>query len=178
MNWRALLPMALFLVLVIGLGVAMLLRDPDKIDTPLLDQPFPEFSLSTLNDPNEILTRDDILGRISIVNVYGSWCAGCITEHPKLMEIAESKEVDLIGVNWRDTREKGHNFLARLGNPYDLIIFDEISELAVGLGVTGAPETYLIDHNGIIRFKHIGPITDEVWANDFRPRIAKLESGA
>ncbi len=175
---RSFLPLIIFSVILLGFGLSLFRGDPSKLESNLIDQPFPEFSLTTLDSPEVILTETNIKGEISLINVFGSWCIACVQEHPNLMKIAESDRVRIIGMNWRDTREKGRNWLNRFGDPYDLILFDADSELAISLGVTGAPETYLVDKDGNIRHKHVGIITHEVWKTDILPRILKLEKGA
>jgi len=167
---KAFLPLILFAGLIIWLALALTKGDPRKLDSYLIDQPFPAFELSALDDPKDMISEDILDGRISLVNVFGSWCTACVQEHPNLMEIAKMDRVNLIGLNWRDTRAKGRAWLAR-------IIFDADSELAIALGVTGAPETYLIDKEGSIRYKHVGIITGDVWKDELAPLIAKLEAG-
>ena len=172
---KALLPLGLFLLVVLVLGFA-LSRDPARLPTEMLDRPFPDFTLSTLFDPDDIITEDVIQGEITLINVFGSWCSACVQEHPKLMEIGRRGEIRLIGLDWRDTREKGRRWIERYGNPYDVILFDDSSQLAIDLGVTGAPETYVMDKHGTIRYKHVGIITDRVWAKTLRPLIRALEA--
>jgi len=174
---RPFLPLILFGLLLLGFGLSLFRGDPSKLESNLIDQPFPEFSLTSLDDPNSQITSKDITGQISLINVFGSWCIACVQEHPNLMEIAKTDRVRVIGMNWRDTREKGRAWLDRYGDPYDLILFDADSELAISLGVTGAPETYLVDQEGSIRHKHVGIITYDIWKKDLLPRIRKLESG-
>ena len=173
---RAFLPLILFVALLLGFGLSLLRGDPSKLDSNLIDQPFPDFTLSALDSPDEMFSQTVMNGKISLVNVFGSWCVACVQEHPNLMEIAKTDRVRLIGMNWRDSREKGRAWLNRWGDPYDIILFDADSELAIGLGVTGAPETYLVDHKGQIRYKHVGIITPDVWKFDLLPRILRLES--
>ena len=123
---------------------------------------------------DRILTQDIFIGEISLVNVFGSWCVSCEIEHPKLMEIAQSENVKMVGIDWRDSREKGKKWLNKNGNPYDLVIFDAESRLAIDLGITGAPESFIIDQFGRIRYKHVGIITDDIWRNTFQPIIMDL----
>ena len=171
---RALIPLALFVLLIIGFAFG-LTRDPSVLPSEMLDRPMPGFTLPSLYEGETDISETVFEVEISVLNVFGSWCAACVQEHPKLIEIGQQSQVQLIGVDWRDTREAGQRWLQRYGNPYDVVIFDESSLLAIDLGITGAPESFLIDQTGRIRFKHVGIITDEVWDNDFLPRIAALK---
>jgi len=172
---RALAPLAIFLL--IGLAFAIgLTKDPQNLPSELIDQPFPEFALTELYDEDKILTQDIVKGQVSLINVFGSWCVACNVEHPVLMTIAQRKEAKLIGIDWRDDRDKGKAWLAKRGNPYDAIIFDDESLLAIKLGITGAPETFITDKLGHIRYKHVGVITPEIWLQTIKPLIRKLEA--
>ncbi len=172
---RALAPLLVFLV--IGLAFAIgLTKDPSKLPSELIDRPFPDFALSNLYDPEQILTEDIIKNRVSLINVFGSWCVACDVEHPLLMRLAEQDSVNIIGIDWRDDREKGKAWLARRGDPYNTIIFDNESLLAIKLGITGAPETFVTDKLGNIRYKHIGIITSDIWTQKLQPIIRKLET--
>lgn len=175
---RALIPLALFGILLLGFAFG-LTRDPSVLPSEMVDRPMPSFSLPSLYEDKPDINEEVFTGEISLLNVFGSWCAACVTEHPKLVDIGKEGEVQLIGVDWRDTREAGQRWLSKYGDPYDAVIFDDTSLLAIDLGITGAPETFLVDQAGRIRFKHIGIITDDVWENDFLPRISQLKaSGA
>ena len=169
------LPLLLFLVLV-GFLAFGLTRNPAEINSVLIDKPFPEFELTDLYDPEKIVTKDDIAGEIVLVNVFGSWCVACVQEHPKLVELFKNESIKIVGVDWRDTRAKGTAWLERYGNPYDTVVFDADSLLAIDLGITGAPESYLVDQAGNIRYKHIGIITDEVWDKILYPIVKSLEA--
>ncbi len=171
---KALLPLGLFMGLALFLAVG-LTRDPGVLPTEMLDKPFPDFTMSTLHDPGAVVTDEIMRGQVSLVNVFGSWCAACVQEHPKLVEIGQQGRVKMIGVNWRDDREKGQRWIAHYGDPYDVILFDDTSQLAIDLGVTGAPETFVVDRNGKIRYKHIGMVTDEVWSQTLWPLVKSLE---
>jgi len=176
-RFKPFLPLIAFFVLIGSFGAAMFFVNPNELDSQLIDKPFPAFELSELDDPNAKVNESRLLGEISLVNVFGSWCVACVQEHPSLVAIGNMNRVKLVGMNWRDKRDRGRAWLNKYGDPYDYIIFDEISELAVALGVTGAPETYLVDQQGMIRYKHVGIITRDVWEKDFLPRIEKLEAG-
>lgn len=172
---RALLPLGLFLLIGIAFAIG-LTKDPRRMSSELINRPFPEFSLSVLYDEDAILTEDIVKGQVSLVNVFGSWCVACNVEHPTLMDIAKRREVTLIGMDWRDERPKAKKWLAERGNPYDKIIFDNESTLAITLGVTGAPESFITDRTGQIRYKHVGVITPEIWRDTLKPIIQKLEA--
>ena len=145
------------------------------MSSELINQPFPEFSLTELYDETEILTEDIVKGQVSLINVFGSWCVTCNVEHPILMDIATRKDVTLIGMDWRDERPKAKRWLAERGNPYEKIIFDNESVLAITLGVTGAPESFITDKTGQIRYKHVGVITPDIWSETLLPIIKTLE---
>jgi len=145
------------------------------MSSELINQPFPEFSLTELYDETEILTEDIVKGQVSLINVFGSWCVACNVEHPILMDIATRKDVTLIGMDWRDERPKAKRWLAERGNPYEKIIFDNESVLAITLGVTGAPESFITDKTGQIRYKHVGVITPDIWSETLLPIIKTLE---
>ena len=172
---QAIWPLLAFLVLVAVFAFG-LTRDPNILPSEMIDRPVPEFELSELYDSERILSEDIFIGDVSLVNVFGSWCVSCVVEHPKLMDISQENKIQMVGVDWRDTREDGKRWLEEHGNPYDLILFDEDSRLAIDLGVTGAPETFLIDKAGRIRYKHTGIITDAVWDETLRPILLSLEA--
>ena len=172
---RALLPLGLFLL--IGLAFAVgLTKDPRNLPSEMIDRPFPEFELTALYDEAEILTEEMFKGRVSLINVFGSWCVSCNVEHPMLMDIAKSGEAVLIGMDWRDERIKAKSWLAQRGNPYAQVIFDDESVLAIKLGVTGAPESFITDKAGHIRYKYTGVITPEIWQKELRPIIKSLQA--
>lgn len=173
--FQAFWPLFAFLALVAVFAFG-LKRDPNILPSEMIDRPMPAFELTELYEPQRLITEDIFLGNISLVNVFGSWCVSCVVEHPKLMELSQKQTVKMVGIDWRDTREDAKRWLANNGNPYDIILFDGDSRLAIDLGVTGAPESFLIDRAGRIRYKHTGIITDEVWDNKLRPIIISLEA--
>jgi cytochrome c biogenesis protein CcmG/thiol:disulfide interchange protein DsbE len=168
----------LLMLALIGAVFAFGLRnDPRALPAVLIDEPLPQFSLASLLEGEPNLTNDMLAGAPALINIFGSWCAACIIEHPVLMKIAAEGAVALYGVDWNDTREAGHAFLAARGNPYRAIGMDPDSRFAIAMGVSGAPETFVIDAQGRIRYKHVGPITDEVWSNTLHPLLLELERG-
>jgi len=172
---RALFPLGLFLLIGIAFAIG-LTKDPRRLSSELIDQPFPEFALSELYDESEILSQDLVQGQVSLINVFGSWCVACNVEHPVLMDIAAHEDIKLIGMDWRDERPKAKRWLAERGNPYGKIIFDNESVLAITLGVTGAPESFITDKAGNIRYKHVGVITPDIWRDTLRPIVTELEA--
>ena len=148
--------------------------DPKVIPTVLLNTPAPEFNLPPLPGLGEALTTADLKGKVSLVNIWGSWCAACTVEHPLLMEIAKSGEVPIYGIAWRDTPERSLAWLERYGNPYAKIGQEPNSTTIIHFGVTAAPESFLIDKEGIIRYKVTGIISREEWNEKIRPLIAQL----
>jgi len=173
MTWSRFIPAGAFVVLVIFLGIG-LTRDPSLIPTEMIDREMPAFDLPELRDEASMVSDQDLVGQVALVNVFGSWCVACLQEHPTLMQLKQDDTVRLVGVNWRDTRPKALAWLQRHGDPYDTIVFDEESDLAIEIGVTGAPETFIIDRTGRIRFKQIGPITPDVWRRTIRPVLDAL----
>ena len=160
---------ALGLLLAYGLNL-----DPRKIPSPLIGKSLPAFSLPTVADPARKVGRDDMLGRVYLLNVWASWCVACRQEHPFLNELARNKVVPIIGLNYKDKREDALGWLGSLGNPYELSLSDTDGRLGIDLGVYGVPETFVIDKQGVIRYKQIGPISPEVWEKELLPRIREI----
>jgi cytochrome c biogenesis protein CcmG, thiol:disulfide interchange protein DsbE len=169
-------PLAIFVALgvLLWLGLAL---DPKKIPSPLVGKPLPTFSLPTLHDPKKITTPESLRGRVYLLNVWASWCVACRQEHPVLNELARQKAVPIVGLNYKDKREDALAWLTQLGNPYELSIVDLDGRVGIDLGVYGVPETFVIDKEGAIRYKHIGPISGEVWTTTLLPLIRQLSSG-
>ena len=174
MSWSRIVPVGLFLVLVVFLAIG-LTRDPSVIPTEMIDREMPAFELPELREDDVMVSEADLVGDIALVNVFGSWCVACLQEHPTLMELARGDSIKIVGVNWRDKQQDALDWLDEHGDPYDTIIFDAESDLVIEIGVTGAPETFVLDPTGRIRYKQIGPITPEVWENTIRPVIAAIE---
>lgn len=168
-------PISLFLVLGVyflaGLG-----RDPAYMPSMLIDRPAPEFSLPPLEGREEGFSNADFGGEVALVNVFASWCAPCLEEHPVLMQIARSGAVPIFGVNWKEKPGDGARWLARHGDPYARVGDDASGRVAIDFGVTGAPETFVIDRNGKVRHKHVGPITPQVWRGVLAPMIEDLKN--
>lgn len=173
--WRRVLPIAIFAVLLAILGYG-LTRDPSIVSSPLIGKPVPDFSLPLLHESNSNIGTYDLRGSPYLLNVWASWCAACRIEHPLLMQVAEQRVLPIYGVNYRDKREDATAWLERYGNPYEAVIFDAQGDFGLDLGVYGAPETFLVDRNNVIVYKHIGPITDEIWAEELHPKIVELQT--
>ena len=172
---KFLIPILLFVVLGVVL-YAGLSNDPRKIPSPLIDKSLPAFSLATLADPAQRLGRDDLRGRVYLLNVWASWCAACRDEHPLLIEIARQNIVPIIGLNYKDKRNDALAWLAEMGDPYELSLSDLDGRIGIDLGVYGVPETFLIDRQGVIRYKHIGPLTPKVLQDTLLARIDELKA--
>ncbi|KJS26645.1 MAG: hypothetical protein VR75_05980 [Hyphomonadaceae bacterium BRH_c29] len=175
-RWSALIPVGV-LAIIMGFFAVGLTKDPHALPTMMIDRPMPEFQLDPLSKDIPLLTNEDVRGGVTLVNVFGSWCVACAAEHPELMELGNSGAITIYGVDWRDTAFEGRQWLERYGNPYTKVGLDADSRLAINLGVTGAPESFLIDADGRIRYKHIGPITPEVWEDTLLPLIQDIEGG-
>ena len=170
-----LLPLAAFTGMLVYFSMG-LQRDPSIIPTVLIDRAVPEFALDPIEGYEEGLSSEDLKGAVSLVNIFGSWCVACLIEHPLLMEIAERGEVPIMGLNWKDPPGKGTEWLQRHGDPYTRIGDDFEGRVSIDFGVTGAPETYIIDRDGRIRYKQIGPITEQIWEEDMLPVIRRLRN--
>lgn len=177
MTWSRLAPVGVFFVLIVFLAIG-LTRDPSVIPTEMIDREMPSFELTELRDESVLLSDQDLVGQVTLVNVFGSWCVACLQEHPTLMELSRDGTVKIVGVNWRDDRQDALDWLTKHGDPYDAIVFDAESDLVIEIGVTGAPETFVLDASGRIRFKQIGPITPDVWRKVIRPVIEAIEQEA
>ena len=170
---RFLVPLGVFIALLLFLGVGLRLN-PREIPSPFIGKPAPAFSLAQLAEADKTISAQDMLGKVWLLNVWASWCPSCRQEHPVLMDFSASGVVPIIGLNYRDDREAGLKMLRESGNPYLLSAFDVKGKVAIDYGVYGAPETYVIDKRGIIRYKHIGPVTPEVIAEKLLPLIKEL----
>ena len=170
---RYLIPLVLFLGLVAFLAIG-LTRDPHVVPSPLINKPAPTFKLSQLADPSKTFSAEEMRGKVWLLNVWATWCVVCREEHPMLLEIERSRAVPIYGLDMKDQREDALAWLRELGDPYVLSVSDLDGRVGIDYGVYGAPETFLIDKNGVIRFKQIGPITPEVWQNQMLPLVKEL----
>jgi len=170
---KYLIPLALFIVLVVFLAIG-LKRDPHEVPSPLINKAAPAFSLPQLKDPSKTFSAADMRGKVWVLNVWASWCVTCRDEHPLLIEYSKSGVVPIYGLNYKDKREDALAWLGDLGDPYVLSAADEDGRVAIDYGVYGAPETYVIDQAGTIRFKQIGPVTQDVWSTQVLPLVQEL----
>lgn len=173
MKARALIPLAIFIALAGFLAVGLKL-DPREVPSPLIDKPAPAFAAPTLADPARTLRREDLLGKVWMLNVWASWCGACREEHPVLVQFARGRELTLIGLNYKDEREAGSQWLQQFGNPYTDSLFDPQGRIGLDYGVYGVPETFVIDRQGVVRYKHIGPLTPEVLRDKVEPLLKRL----
>jgi len=170
---KYLIPLGIFLVLVVFLAIG-LGRDPHEVPSPLINKAAPTFRLPELKDPSKTFSADEMRGKVWILNVWASWCISCRDEHPLLVDYAKTKAVPIYGLNWKDEREDALAWLDELGDPYVLSVSDFDGRIAIDYGVYGAPETYVIDQNGTIRFKQIGAVTPDVWSGKILPLVQEL----
>jgi cytochrome c biogenesis protein CcmG/thiol:disulfide interchange protein DsbE len=170
---RFAIPLAVFIVLIAFLAIG-LSRDPREVPSPLINKAAPAFELPQLAQPEKRFSAADMRGKVWLLNVWASWCITCRDEHPWLIEYARSGVVPIYGLNYKDKRDDALSWLAELGDPYILSAADVDGRVGIDYGVYGAPETYLIDRNGVIRFKQIGPVTPAVWQNTILPMVKEL----
>ena len=170
---RYILPFILFVVIGVFLYKGLSL-DPRDLGSTLIDKPAPSFSLPLMDDMTQTVSEKDFLGKVSIFNIWASWCGTCRYEHPLLMQLQQQGYI-IYGLVYKDKLADAKQVLARTGNPYEANAFDEKGTVAIDWGVTGTPETFVIDKQGIVRMKHVGQITVDIWRNKFVPLINKLD---
>jgi cytochrome c biogenesis protein CcmG/thiol:disulfide interchange protein DsbE len=163
----------LALVVILALGLR---HDPHEIPSPLINKPAPAFQLAQLKDPSKTFSAQEMKGKVWLLNVWGSWCPVCQDEHPFLLQYARSAVVPIYGLNSKDKREDALAWLNELGDPYVLSVSDFDGRVGIDYGVYGAPETYLIDQNGVIRFKQVGALTPDIWEQQILPLVKDLKS--
>lgn len=168
-----LLPLALFLGMAVYFAKG-LTKDPSVIPSALIDQPVPEFSLPALKPDKPGLATGDLKGDVAIVNVFASWCVPCRAEHPLWMELAKRGDVPIHAINWKDQKGAAINWLDELGDPYARIGHDGDNTAGIEWGVYGVPETYIIDREGRIRYKHVGPVFPEIYTETIEPLLKEL----
>ena len=167
------LPVAVLIAL-IGFFWRGLYLNPTIVSSPLIDKPVPDFSLSRLHDPKETFDQNQLKGQVSLVNVWATWCVACRDEQQTLLDFSKQNVVPIYGFDYKDDRQSAIQWLAERGNPYTAVAFDPTGNVAINWGIYGAPETFLIDSHGIIRYKYIGPITPDVIHKELLPRIQAL----
>lgn len=171
---KTLIPLAIFIVLVVFLAIG-LTRDPREIPSPLIGKSAPVFTAPVLNGGGAQFSAKDMLGKVWLLNTWASWCVACRQEHPLLMEFSKSKMMPIIGLDYKDQDAAGLQWLARYGNPYDVSITDKDGRIGIDFGVYGVPESFVIDKQGIIRYKQIGPFTEEAIRDKLIPLVRELQ---
>jgi cytochrome c biogenesis protein CcmG, thiol:disulfide interchange protein DsbE len=175
---RFLLPLVAFALLAVVLGIGIR-HAPDKgvIASPLLGKPAPQFALPDLAAPQRLVRSVDLKGRWYLFNVWGTWCGECRAEHETLLRVQHAGVIPLIGLDWKDDDTQARAWLAQLGNPYQAVAVDASGRVAIDWGVYGAPETFLVDPRGIVVYKHVGALTEDVWSHEILPRVTAPRSG-
>ncbi|HXZ97502.1 MAG TPA: DsbE family thiol:disulfide interchange protein [Burkholderiales bacterium] len=168
--------LAVFIALVALLAVGLTLN-PHEVPSPLINKPAPHFELPQLRDGNKIFSERDMIGKVWLLNVWASWCVSCREEHPVLLEFAKSEVAPVYGLDYKDKRDDGVNWLERFGDPYRISAFDSDGKVGIDYGVYGVPETYVIDKRGVIRYKQIGPLTPEILKHKIIPLVTSLNNG-
>ena len=174
MKARYLIPLGIFLVMVVFLGIGLTLN-PRDVPSVLIDKQVSAFALPDLFDPQKQVKSEDMKGKVWLLNVWGTWCPECWKEHEFLMYLAKQERFPIVGIDWRDDEQEAKRFLLEKGNPFIAVGVDPESVAIMDLGVYGAPETFLIDKQGVIRKKHKGAMTSQIWQGEFKPLIAELE---
>jgi len=171
---RFAIPLIVFGVIALFLfkGLGMNQRE---ITSPLIGKSVPSFSLPLLQQPETRISNKDLLGKPYLLNVWATWCVSCRAEHAHLVTLANTHQIDIYGIDWKDERPAALNWLQRLGNPYQAVAFDKVGRTAIDLGVYGAPETFVVDRHGKIRYKLAGPVSPELIDETLLPLIAKLK---
>ena len=167
------IPLAIFVVLLIFLAIG-LGHDPHEVPSPLINKAAPAFQLPQLQDPAKRFSAADVRGKVWLLNVWATWCGPCREEHPVLVELARSGAVPIYGLDYKDVRDDALTLLSQEGNPYVLCASDADGRVAIDYGVYGVPETYLIDREGVIRFKQVGPLTSESVQKTILPLVKDL----
>jgi len=164
---------AAFAALVLLLGVGLTLN-PREVPSPLIGKPAPAFELPLLHAPDKTFSQKEMLGMVWVLNVWASWCPPCLVEHPVVTALAQSRLAPVVGLNYKDARDDALPWLKRNGDPYEFSVFDATGRIGIDYGVYGVPETYVIDRRGVIRYKHIGPLTPEVSRKKIQPLLKEL----
>ena len=174
MKGRQFIPLGIFLLLAVLLAVGLTLK-PREVPSPFIGKPAPTFKLPQLDAAQPAFEPAQMKGQVWILNVWASWCAPCREEHPLLVAAAREQLVPIVGLNYKDDPRNGQDWLRKLGDPYQAGAVDRDGRVGIDYGVYGVPETFVIDRDGIVRLKHIGPLTPEAWARDVVPLVKKLK---
>ncbi|MGD0961218.1 MAG: DsbE family thiol:disulfide interchange protein [Methylomonas sp.] len=172
---KYLLPLLLFIGLTVFLALGLKLN-PKEIPSPLIGKPAPAFSLPVLGSPAKSLTQTEFKGRVWLINVWASWCVSCRDEHPVLLQLAKQNLLPIVGLNYKDESDDANLWLSRHGNPYQISIMDRDGRTGIDYGVYGVPETFVIDKQGVIRYKHTGPVSPLDLEQIFLPLIEQLQA--
>jgi cytochrome c biogenesis protein CcmG, thiol:disulfide interchange protein DsbE len=167
------IPLIVFLVLV-GFFAKGLFLNPREVPSPFIGKAAPDFTLPVVGDPNTTFSPADMKGKVWVMNVWAPWCVSCRQEHGLLMALAQSGTAPIVGLNWKDKDREAEQLLAQQGNPYYAVPEDLSGKVGIDWGVTGTPETYVIDQAGIVRMKHVGPISPDIWKEKFEPKLKEL----
>jgi cytochrome c biogenesis protein CcmG, thiol:disulfide interchange protein DsbE len=170
---RFILPLGGFLLLVVVLYFGVQ-NSPNRLNlaSVLIGRPAPQFTLPDLLKPGNTISNASFRGKPYVINVWGTWCPACRVEHSTLMELSQQQPVPIIGLNWKDEEDLAHQWLSQLGNPYAAIAVDKPGRTAIDWGVTAAPETFLVDAEGVVQYRLAGAMTHEIWQREFAPRLA------
>lgn len=171
---RFVLPLGIFVVLA-GFLAAGLTLNPREVPSPLVDKPVPQFKLAQLAQPELEFSQKDMLGQVWLLNVWASWCVSCRNEHPILVDLARSRVVPVVGLNYKDKPQEAKAWLKKFGDPYLLSVMDQDGRVGIDYGVYGVPETFVIDRAGVIRYKQIGPVTREALEGKILPLVRQLQ---
>jgi cytochrome c biogenesis protein CcmG/thiol:disulfide interchange protein DsbE len=174
---RYLLPLGIFVLLIFLLGIGLSLN-PREVPSPLIGKPAPAFQLPQLHDPAKTFSPKELQGKVWVLNVWASWCVACRDEHPVLTALARSGIAPVYGLNYKDKRDEAIEWLRRYGDPYQASLIDADGRVGIDYGVYGVPETYVIDKQGVIRYKRIGPVTPDIVQSKVAPLIAELNRGS
>ena len=172
---RFAIPLGIFVLMAALLGYGLTL-DPKKVPSPLIDKPAPGFVLSRLHQPEIQMSKDDFLGQVWVLNVWASWCVSCRAEHVVITRLAEMNLSPIVGLNYKDQPEDAKRWLQQLGDPYAVSLMDQDGRVGIDWGVYGVPETFIIGEDGLIKYKHIGPVTNESLETKIIPILKQLLS--
>ena len=159
---------------VLSLFIAGLKLDPSRVPSPLLGKPMPAFISNDLQQPEKLIEQSDWLGQPALINIWASWCVACLSEHPLLMQFAQTSAFPIYGINYKDQRDDALQWLAHHGNPYTMSLYDIDGHVGIDWGVYGVPETFVIDHLGTIHYKHIGPVDERLIQETLIPLLKTL----
>lgn len=177
MRWQRIIPVAVVVMLVVLLGYG-LTRNPAQLPSALVGQPVPDFKLPTLAAKQPALADEDLEGQVTLINTWASWCLTCRAEHPVIAELTTRTGIPVVGLNYKDTRKAALQWLERFGDPFAVVVFDKQGQLGFDLGVGAVPESFVVDSNGIIRHKVVGPITQKIMEQTLIPLIKRLRREA